>query len=148
MANTTTDTHDVAVRDYGPCAACEAGEASAHTYEHACECSEDYGPCELHCDLLAGREGASLRTADQLARVFVDDAVDAGVVLDAEDVAFLAEVDAALDAAEDACLSTWLDDDLSQQLSDFARDVEGRLEAWVIWDDGYRIVRVTGGLLA
>ena len=41
-----------------------------------CECSEDYGACEDHRDVLAQREGASTRTADDLAFVFLCDVVD------------------------------------------------------------------------
>jgi hypothetical protein len=38
-----------------------------------CECSEDYGACEDHRDVLAQREGASSRTADDLMYVFLTD---------------------------------------------------------------------------
>ena len=38
-----------------------------------CECSEEYGPCEDHCEILAQREGASARTADDLVYVFLTD---------------------------------------------------------------------------
>lgn len=39
-----------------------------------CECSEEYGPCEAHSEVLAQRDGASTRTADELLAVFIGDA--------------------------------------------------------------------------
>lgn len=46
------------------------------TSARECECSEEYGPCEDHSEVLAQREGASTRTADELLAVFIGDAED------------------------------------------------------------------------
>lgn len=43
-----------------------------------CECNIDYGPCESHATVLVQREGASSRSADELALVFIEDAIDLG----------------------------------------------------------------------
>ncbi len=47
-----------------------------HEHEDECDCTEDYGPCESHSVTLVSREGASTRTADELAAVFLDDVRD------------------------------------------------------------------------
>jgi hypothetical protein len=50
------------------------GNTIMSEHEHDCEeCSEDYGPCEDHCEVVIVREGASSRTADDLAATFVED---------------------------------------------------------------------------
>ena len=47
-----------------------------------CECSEDFGACENHRDVLAQREGAASRTADDLVFVFLEDVL---VIADARE---------------------------------------------------------------
>lgn len=121
-------------------------------YEHdGCSCSEEYGPCEGHADILAQREGASLRTADELAALFLS---EAAYVLEEA-----AETDASLTetagrAYTIACkyddVQGWCDDaDRSQALHDDASMVETWLPAGihVWWNDGYVIARVTAGPL-
>lgn len=114
-----------------------------------CDCSEEYGPCEMHCVQLAQREGASLRTADELCLVYLDDALG----IDPEclspyglDVKLRAET--ALRELSDACMSNWLDDhQLADELRDVCWQVESHLDAQTYWEDGYRIVKITGGPL-
>ena len=101
-----------------------------------CGCSEDYGPCEQHGTVLAQRDGAAVRTADELARVFIDDATDIGAELSS----YGADVVAAADA-EFATGERWLTADAGEALLDLVHQVEATLDAWVIWEDGYCIVR-------
>jgi len=117
--------------------------------EQQCECSEDYGPCEDHCTVLAQREGASCRTADELAFVFLCDAEDilrsnSGGAPDADRVrAMLNEYSDAEWSRPDVC--GWLEDaDVAQALHDDVNMVESWLSAWTLWDDGYSIVVPTG----
>ena len=109
-----------------------------------CECNEDFGPCEMHCDILAQREGASLRTGDELALVFIDDALD----IDA-DVLSPYGREVYNEATEALSKERHIEDaDLAEALHDLARQVESHLGLWVTWEDGYVIARVTGGPLA
>lgn len=104
-----------------------------------CGCSEDYGPCEEHGDVLAQREGASLRTSDELALTFIGDALGVGGELSpyGRDV---------YDQAGEALSDGWVDNgDLADELHELVRQVEASLGYWVTWDDGYRIVRVLPG---
>jgi len=131
-----------------------------------CECSEDYGPCSDHSEVLAQREGASTRTADELLAVFIGDVSD---ILgrriterDASDVA-----DAYWTVTDNA--GGWIDHDhspvvigtdveatsmdvLGEALRDAATyGAEGALSdvgAVVWWDDGYVISRTIGGPLS
>jgi len=110
-----------------------------------CECGEEYGPCEEHGTVLAQREGASLRTADELLSVYLHDArsIDPEV-LSPYGLDVLARADAALDGP-----ASWLDDsELADELAGVAWQVESALDADTYWEDGYIIVRVTGGPLA
>lgn len=108
-----------------------------------CECSEEYGPCESHCDVLAQREGASLRTGDELIALYLDDALS----IDPECLSpYGRDVKARVDAA--LAESSWLDDsDLGDELYSVRDQVESSLDAVTYWDDGYRIVKITGGPL-
>lgn len=133
-----------------------------------CDCSEDYGPCEDHAEVLAQRAGASTRTADDLAYVFLTD-----VLAIAEDPDIWQGYDADMSHRRDklaAMVKFWGDDalwddnygcrwlkydeessfDHRDALYDDQMVAEGLLfdlglNAW--WEDGYRIVRVTGGPL-
>lgn len=106
-----------------------------------CDCSEEFGPCELHCTILAQREGSSSRSADELCVVFLEDAQE----IDAECLApygrdVLERAQAALAAA--GPFSHWFEDEsLGEELRDVVRQVETRIDAWTVWDDGYRIVK-------
>jgi len=106
----------------------------------ACTCSEDFGPCEQHCVYLVTREGASLRTADELAALFVLDAQALGSAVPSED-ASLAE-----------SVNGWIDDETGEtqdELQDAVLRAESELpdNVSVWWEDGYVIVQVTGGPL-
>lgn len=116
----------------------------------ACECSEDYGPCEQHSDVLAQRVGASNRSADELVLVFLDDAegIDPDVLSPyGRDVRERAQADLASHGG------SWLDDhELADELRSVMEQVESYLGGYddpiyVIWDDGYVIYKITGGPL-
>lgn len=119
-----------------------------------CDCSEDFGPCEQHCEVLVSREGASLRTSDELLSVFIEDAVALGAALSpyGKDIQFRA--DAAMYVP--GPMSNWLPDneegyELRDALQTVANQVETELYTLgysVYWEDGYQIVRITGGPLA
>ncbi len=120
-----------------------------------CECSEEYGPCEDHSEVLAQREGASTRTADELLAVFIGDAID--IMEGEEDLiagALIGTWSAVADAYWKACPNGgWApiaEGDaytLSEELADTANVVESYLPALVYWEDGYVISRITGGPL-
>lgn len=122
-----------------------------------CECSEDWGPCEEHCEVIAQREGASTRTADELCVVFIEDAVDLGVELSpwGQDT-YRAAVDN-LDANRSMGVAWFSDDEEGAELHDSVRGLVDQVEndlatmdegysVW--WEDGYVISRVTGGPLS
>lgn len=114
-----------------------------------CECTDEYGPCEQHCEVLAQREGASCRTADELALVFISDA--RGLYPDDEDplVGWGREVVATVEQNMREHQSNWITDDpdLGDQLQSVVNQVENYIapEYQTCWDDGYRIVKITGG---
>lgn len=129
--------------------------------ETTCDCSDEYGPCEDHSELFVMREGAAVRTADELLAVFVADATDllASDLCDDEDRAAARR---ALDDANAAAAAYWEATDnaggwapydpdepssLAEWLSDAAYQLEGCLPFSVYWDDGYRIIRTIGGPL-
>lgn len=105
-----------------------------------CDCSEEYGPCEQHCEMLIIRDGASSHTADELSRLFIDDALSLGAELSATGTHTLAEIDEAF-----ATDGAWIDNpDLADALRDLTFQVEQYLGDLVVtWDDGYTIVRPT-----
>ena len=118
-----------------------------------CECSEEYGPCEQHSELFASREGSSLRTADELLSVFIDDAVSLGAELSPYGKDILLRADAAMQVS--GPMSNWLPDteegyEFRDALQTVANQVETELYTLgysVYWEDGYRIVKITGGPL-
>jgi hypothetical protein len=121
--------HQVRVRD-GVCALCG---------EEVCECSEDYGPCEQHSEVLVVREGASLHTADELAALLIHDLVDNGwAELSPFGADVLRDADEAFGRGE-----RWLEDaTLQESLFSVADQVESAAaDVWVTHDDGYVIVR-------
>lgn len=114
-----------------------------------CECSEDYGPCEDHCIVLAQREGASTRTADELSYVLIMDVIGASEAdgLKRSDV-LSPYGESVIEDVEKAWTdgSGWLDDrELADALYDVAHQVEDASDYWIIHDDGYVMVKVTGG---
>lgn len=120
-----------------------------------CDCSEEYGPCELHGETVTRREGASTRTADDLQSVFVADAVALGATLSPYGKSAIAEIDAALESERSMGVA-WLPNDetgagLADELGSLVSQMETELHTLgysVYWEDGYRIVRVTGGPLS
>lgn len=122
-----------------------------------CECSEDYGPCESHSDVLAQRAGASSRSADELLAVFIGDveAILAAEGVDvSEDAGMRGAISAATEYWERYPSGGWVDvddePDLAERLHDGATyGAEGALPAgvYVWWEDGYVISRITGGPL-
>lgn len=108
-----------------------------------CECSEDFGPCELHCEYLVTREGASLRTADELCLLFLEDAGSLeplAIPMSARELVLECEEDMQESG------SSWLTDvDLADALRDTVQVVESRMTHSVYWEDGYVILTVTGG---
>lgn len=114
-----------------------------------CECSDEFGPCEKHGEILAQRVGSSNRSADELCAVYLDDALGIDpACLSAYGLDVKARVDAAMSAL--GPFESWLDDvDLAQELRDLVWQVESYLSPLLtIWDDGYVIVRITGGPLS
>lgn len=120
------------------------------------ECSEDCGPCPAHVEILAQRDGASSRTADELAAVFVGDVEALRPDVRPYDAAMADAVDLAADYWGACPSGGWAplpaDDTypMGEALSDAiyageAALVDLGLEVW--WDDGYIIGRVTGGPL-
>lgn len=115
-----------------------------------CDCSEEYGPCEDHSELMASREGASTRTADELLVIFIQDAVDLGATLSPYGIDVLNRAIAELAANEDMGVSWLSSDSLRDELVTVSDQVETTLytmELSVFWEDGYRILKVTGGPL-
>jgi hypothetical protein len=119
-----------------------------------CECSEEYGPCEDHSELMVSREGASLRTADELQSQFIHDAVSLGAELSPYGKDVLSRADAAMTV--EGPMSNWLPDDeegyaLRDDLGTVANQVETELYTLgysTYWDDGFRVLKITGGPLA
>lgn len=108
------------------------------------ECSEEYGPCELHGETLVQREGASLRTADELLVLYLDDMASIGQgELSPYGADVLARAESALEAARSPHSGTaWIEDlDLVDELHTVVNQVESASDYLTYWDDGYRIVR-------
>jgi hypothetical protein len=107
--------------------------------DNECECSEEYGPCERHGDVLVTREGASCRTADELCMVLIDDLICLHKAeLSPAGTEVWLEASAAFAKGE-----RWLSDpDLSEALSDLAFQVENNAnDVMVFHNDGYTIVK-------
>jgi hypothetical protein len=115
-----------------------------------CDCSEEYGPCEEHGEILASREGSSGRSADQLLSTFIDDAVSLGAELSPYGKDVVARVNEGFAKLE--WWESWLEDtDLAEELRTVADQVETELYTLglsVYWEDGYTIVRIAGGPLS
>lgn len=120
---------------------------------HPCGCDTDeLLPCETHMDILVSREGASLRTADELGVQFIHDCL-ANFMPELLDHVHgergeFDRISAALEDARDphsGC--AWLEnDDDREALHDLERLVEARLPEGiqVLWQDGYLIYQITG----
>lgn len=119
-----------------------------------CECDDEYGPCEFHAETLVTREGASMRTADELSHEFLTDVVSVcGEWPSAEFESETIRLGNALADNRSDWGSAWLPDsddgeDLPDTLQDLVRTAESFLADHgytAVWQDGYRIIRVTGG---
>lgn len=123
-------------------------------FDFACGCHlsvhDEDRYCENHTHIAVQREGASLRTGDELGRRFLEDTIDLltgpatlGVFVMPRDLTVCIEQ---LD--EDFADAGWLDnDDLREEMVEHERHLEGELAShgWSVeWDDGYRIWRPTG----
>ena len=115
-----------------------------------CECSDEYGPCEIHGITLCQREGASLRTADELALQFVADAYDVIAAADADIPGTNPQLRKLKEIYDHHEAKLWCNDwlvdgDDSQALHDDVLMVESWLpdETVCYWEDGYRIVKLT-----
>lgn len=125
-----------------------------------CDCSEESGPCEWHGETLVSREGASLRTADELGHEFLTDVASVcGAWISPEFERDTIRIGNALADNRSAYGVAWLptadetDDgeDMPDTLADMLRSAETFLSDHgysVWWEDGYRIIRITGGPLA
>lgn len=109
-----------------------------------CECSEEYGPCEDHGEVLVQRAGAAVRTADDLTLVLIGDLIGCGAELSAYGRLELERLERVAEKCRDrvsGCM--WFDDpddaesacDLAWQLENYVADLV------VLHDDGYVIVR-------
>jgi hypothetical protein len=101
-------------------------------------CSEEYGPCEAHGEALYIREGAAVRTGDELAVVYLLDVATLTGVEIAPDVARIVE-----------SLDGWTADPAD---ADALQDAVDRAplppDVMAVWDDGYVIYRILGGPLS
>lgn len=113
-----------------------------------CECSDEYGPCEHHGETIVSREGASLRSADDLCHTFLGDVAS---VLGSWPSDAFREAETRLgNALHDSGGSWWNDPDDADECRDLVTNGEAALgDAGysVYWEDGYRIIRITGGPL-
>lgn len=90
------------------------------------------------------REGASLRTADELLECFVSDAIDLGAELSPYGAESLRLAREALENDRSARSGVaWIEsDDVREGLADLAWQVEADLSDYcVVWEDGYVIYR-------
>lgn len=116
--------------------------------EPECDCSNEHGPCEQHCQVIIQREGASLRSADELAVQYLEDAQE--LVPDrlspyGYGVLRRAQTDLAKSGA-------WLSQRTvtSDELYSLVDQVEtevGVAGYQTYREDGYSIVKITGGPL-
>jgi len=118
----------------------------------SCGCDEDYGPCEDHCTVLVQREGASTRTADELAVLYCDDAVglleDIGGTVLATDLEIVRDAWALLETERRHGVAWFPEDDAGEMLDEVLR--LGDALMWDLlalgyattWDDGFWIVQV------
>ena len=114
--------------------------------ENTCDCDWDTGPCEQHGTVLVVREGASHRTADELALQLCHDLVDCGAELSPWGAFNLRQADERAAQCRNPHTGTmWFDDDGTtlDALVTLADQLEADLGIGVYHDDGYVIVRAT-----
>lgn len=126
-------------------------------YGPACDCADEYGPCEDHGTVIVRREGASTRTADDLLYVYLCDVVD--VIADATEgetvlspwgADVLERAGALLDQNESMGVR-WFPEDESEGIMGELDTLRYQLDAsmgsldqtiWSFWNDGFWIVEV------
>lgn len=114
-----------------------------------CFCTDEL-PCEAHMQVIVAREGASLRTADELTLQFIEDALDTARA-ESEPIDLAPWGHDVLGKARTALADeSWLEDrDLGDELRELANQVESELSGLahgglaVHWDDGFLIYRDT-----
>lgn len=114
--------------------------------ENTCGCTDEYGPCDAHGDILIVRDGASVRTADESAVLFIEDACSLGAALSPYGDDVLKRANEALEAnRSQASGVAWLDD---EGLHDEVMTVYGQVETelatlgiYTYQQDGYWMVR-------
>jgi hypothetical protein len=118
-----------------------------------CTCTDEYGPCEFHGETLVIREGASLRTADELGVEFLSDTAAVLGAWPSEE--FERETlrlgNALADNRSEMGTAWFRDAEDGDALGDAIGQAESALSAAGLsayWEDGYRIIRITGGPLA
>jgi hypothetical protein len=126
-------------------------ESTMSTTEITCDCSDDYGPCEQHGTVVVQREGASLRTADDLLLLFCEDA-DAVLWertgeprISPWGRAVIAQSERALNANDPGNGCRWFspeDERLRDDLVTLQSQLESELASLdqpinVVWEDGY-----------
>lgn len=110
----------------------------------ACDCSDEFGPCEQHGETLVVREGASLHTADELTMIEIEDLVSVGAEISVWGREEFKRLTAQLEADRDSTSgAAWFE---NPDDAEAARDLVFQLENYVadlmvIHDDGYRIVK-------
>lgn len=139
-------------RGHHYCSRHEDNVKRAEEIMEPCDCSEDDGPCELHSTMWVVREGASTRTADELALCLIDDLLDIAIDTNGRVGGELSpwgkEIVDAVRADLDPPGHRWLEDpDLESNLFEVANQVENSSGLWITHEDGYVIAEVTGGPL-
>lgn len=113
----------------------------------SCDCSDEYGPCENHAEILVVREGASTRTADELVWQLIDDLVYLGGELSPWGREVFDEAASALFEEDYGSPGVnWIDpathEGLAQSLYDVAWQLESSMPDLVVsHNDGYVIMR-------
>jgi hypothetical protein len=117
-----------------------------------CDCTEDYGPCEDHATTVIQREGASTRTADELAVIYCDDAAGllediGGTVLDT-DHELIRDAWELLEAERRMGVAWFPESDAGEMLDEVLRLGDALMSDLfalgyaTTWDDGYIVSRV------
>lgn len=106
-----------------------------------CDCSDEYGPCEAHGDLLVSRDLAA-RGADDLELTLIYDLIEVGAELSPHGRDELAAIEADYETDRVSGIGHFKCADTFERVSDLTSQLESYVaDLWVIRDDGYRIVR-------
>lgn len=112
-----------------------------------CECSDEFGPCEQHGEMLVIREGASQRTADSLLLLLCHDLIDCGAEVSSWGKQLLERADHEEARAMSSYGTSWFcteefgGERMYSDLLSLADQLEVDAEVSVTMDDGYTIVR-------